>query len=111
MCVPSQACANAGIIINNCIPCDQMHCGTYSDGCTGAVDCGTCPGSSNYCSTEHVCKAADAGCSATKGLYGNVCVQFPITSITQTVYCPAAPSSDNCAWDAGSSCWKCNGVP
>jgi hypothetical protein len=55
MCVARKACADAGTIVNNCVPCDQKHCGDIDDGCSGVIECGTCPGSSNACSTAHEC--------------------------------------------------------
>lgn len=111
-CVPRKACANAGMVVGNCIPCDMNHCGSYSDGCNGTVDCGTCPGSDNYCSNQHVCTSLNNGCSTYQGLYGNICVRYPssLPAGETTVYCKNAPAGPACVYDSSTSCWGCTGA-
>lgn len=109
-CVARKACASAGVIVDNCIPCDEQHCGTYSDGCTGTVDCGACNGSGEFCSSVHVCKSLTADCSEYQGLKGSICLKVPSGGTTQTFWCPVAPQTSACVWSAADSCWKCNGA-
>jgi hypothetical protein len=109
-CVARKACASAGVIVDNCIPCDEQHCGSYSDGCTGMVDCGSCSGSGEFCSTVHVCKSLTADCSEYQGLKGSICLRLPLGGTTQTFWCPTAPQTNACVWSAPDSCWKCNGA-